>query len=1107
MTALFADLVGSTALAEQMDPEEWVGLVNRAFAVMSESVERYGGTVAQFLGDGILALFGAPTAHEDDPERAVRAALEMRDAIGRATELQIRVGVNTGEVVVGDIASGLRYGYTALGDAVNVAARMQSAADPGEIIITASTFQRLAPLVDADDLGLVAAKGKSAPVHAYRVRSLSLVPRLRADLVEHRGPALGRGQELARLREAVALVRAGRGRAALVTGEPGIGKSRLVCELRDWATSTDAGMTWAEGRCLSYGRELPYHLVLEVVRDLLGVPVASDDQGTSELLSKVLGDRLGEAAAEAEPYIAHLFALPLEPSASSRLEGLDPSALQARYLGALRQVLLASARPGPLVIVCEDVHWADQASVTTLTRLLPLVDEAPLLMLFSSRGERSGPGWELVTELRRHFGDGLVDLRLGALSEADSRQLVGLLLEDEAPPERLVELVVSKSEGNPLFVEEILHSLIERRLLTRNPEGGWTLSGALSDLEIPDSIHGLLLDRIDRLPDGARDLLKVASVIGRRFSLRMLDAVAERLGLVGGRTELGVLEGAGLLEVASVEPVLEYAFRHPLLHEAAYRSLLRQQRRRLHRVVGEVLAEVVGDRDGELAAVLASHFEQAGDLDRAVDHLIAAGEHALRRLANREALLFYERAAAAVPPEPLGPEEVDRRLRLLIGLGRAQHRVRGSDEARATFARAAELARTHDRPERLAEATLGRAEAWVVWDTEGQLVDPLEEALDRLPEAPSPLRARVLARLAQALYAQGSQQRRERFIDEAEEVARHSGAEAALAEVLLATRPLLGPDDLEERLSVDGELIAIGERTGDLRRAADGHGWRLVDVLERGDIEEADRELERHAELAEELGEPLYQRDTVMWRAMRALLAGQYAQAEQLMQEARRIGEAAGDPGAKTIFLGQRWFSLLEQGRPEELRALLAELPPWVEDHHGWTSGLALIMACLGRWGEARELFERMAGRGFASLPRDAIWLDVMVISAEACAALGDAERAAVLHRLLVPYRDRHNVADRATACSGSVERQLGLLATTMARYKDASEHFEAALAHNQALRSPPLVARTRAAYASMLARRRETGDLDRAAELHRQAAATARKLGMTRLLDELEAA
>ncbi|MDP8927308.1 MAG: hypothetical protein M3O70_01700, partial [Actinomycetota bacterium] len=775
-------------------------------------------------------------------------------------------------------------------------------------------------------------------------------------------------------------------------------------------------------------------------------------------------------------------------------------------LGALRQVLLASARLGPLVMVFEDVHWADRASVATLTKLLPVVDEAPLLMLCTSRVERSGPGWELVTELRRRFGESLVDLRLGSLSEDDSRRLVQALLEVEAPPEGLVELVVARSEGNPLFVEEILHSLVERRLLSGSPEG-WTLSGGVADLDIPDSIHGLLLARIDRLPEGARDVLKVAAVIGRQFPVRVLDVVLERLGLVGGRAELGVLEGAGLIDVASVEPLLEYAFRHPLLHEAAYRSLLRQQRRRLHRVVGEAMADAFGDRGGELAAVLGAHFEQAGDQDRAVHYFVIAGAHSLQRLANREALSFYERAAAAVPAQPLAPEDVDRLLTLLLGLGRAQQRTGSSDEARATFTRAAELARAHDRAERLAEATVGRAEAWLVWDTEGQLIAPLEEALERLPDDPSPLRARVLARLAQALYAQGSGQRRQRLIGEAEEVARRSGDDAALAEVLLAKRPLLGPDDLDERLEVDEELIAIGERTGDLRRAADGHGWRLVDVLERGEIDEADRELERYAEIADELDEPLYRRDTFMWHAMRALLAGQYMEAEPLMQEARRVGEEAGDPSAEIIFLQQRWSILMERGRPEELRGLFEELPPWAGEHPGWTAGIALLLVRLGSLGEGRELFERLARRGFANLPRDVIWLDIVSTISEVCTVLGDSERAGILYPLLLPYRDRHNVSDRAIICMGSIERQLGLLGTTMARWEDATGHFEAALVRNQALGSPPLVAWTRADYASALTRRRGSGDLERAAELSRQAATTARELGMTRLLAQLEPA
>ncbi|MDP8928636.1 MAG: hypothetical protein M3O70_08710, partial [Actinomycetota bacterium] len=775
-------------------------------------------------------------------------------------------------------------------------------------------------------------------------------------------------------------------------------------------------------------------------------------------------------------------------------------------LGALRQVLLASARLGPLVMVFEDVHWADRASVATLTKLLPVVDEAPLLMLFTSRSERSGPGWELVTDLRRHFGESLVDLRLGSLSEDDSRRLVQALLEVEAPPEGLVELVVARSEGNPLFVEEILHSLVERRLLSGSPEG-WTLSGGVADVDIPDSIHGLLLARIDRLPEGARDALKVAAVIGRQFPVRVLDVVLGRVGLAGGRAELGVLEGAGLIDVASVEPLLEYAFRHPLLHEAAYRSLLRQQRRRLHGVVGEVIAEAFGDRGGELAAVLAAHFEQAGDPDRAVDYFITAGAHSLQRLANREALSFYERAAAAVPAEPLAPEDVDRRLTLLLGLGRAQQRTGSSDEARATFTRAAELARAHDRAERLAEATLGHAEAWLVWDTEGQLIGPLEEALERLPEHSSPLRARVLARLAQALYAQGSEQRRQWLMREAEEVARRSGDDVALAEVLLAKRPLLGPDDLEERLSIDEELIAIGERTGDLRRAADGHGWRLIDVLEQGDVDEVERELERYAQLADQLDEPLYRRDKLVWRAMRALMLGRYGEANQLMEQARRIGEAAGDPGTKVIFIEQQWPVLVDRGSDEDLLALLEETRRRAEEHHAWVAGLAFLLATLGRLAEGREVFKRLARHDFEDMPRDAVWLETIVLHAEVCAALGDTEQARILYRLIYPYRERCIVADRALFCLGSVERWMGLLATAMARWQDATAHFEAAVAYNQALGSPPLVARTRADYASMLTRQDQPGDAERAAELRRQAGTTARELGMTRLLAELETA
>jgi len=546
VTALFADVVGSTSLAENMDPEDWTQLVNEAFDLMSKAVFHYEGTIAQLQGDAMLAFFGAPVAHEDDPERAILAALNMVAATdefarqlkaSQGIDFRIRAGINTGPVVVGNVGTDLRYEYTALGDAMNVAARMQAAAEPGTVLMTANTHRLVAGAFDVEDLGELEVRGKLEPVHAYRVLARRATPGPRRGLaaVGLESPMIGRQAQLETLRSLVSIVSAGRGRTAFLVGEPGIGKSRLLAELRttigadDSAPSDGASPTWIEGRCVSYGRNLPYHLLIEIVRSILGLSFSAPEIDARDKLDRELLDLLGPGdAPDTAPYLAHLLALPLRPDEADRAK-IDPEVMQGRYVAAIHRLLRALSSRAPIVLVCEDVHWADPASVDVMRQLLPLAAQLQVLFIGVMRAETDSHGWRLVTEARGFLGDALTDIRLDPLDESQSRDLVANLLEIESLPDGVRQLILARAEGNPFFVEEVVRMLIEHGAIERHDDR-WVATADVVAVAIPETLHGLLLARIDQLPEQAKRSLRVAAVIGRQFPVRVLERVLDETG-------------------------------------------------------------------------------------------------------------------------------------------------------------------------------------------------------------------------------------------------------------------------------------------------------------------------------------------------------------------------------------------------------------------------------------------------------------------------------------------------------------------------------------------------------------------------------------------------
>jgi len=539
VSAVFTDIVGSTTLAGQMDPEAWGEVVSAAHRIVTQSVYRYEGTIAQLLGDGVLAFFGAPLAHEDDPERAIRAAIEIQDAIrgyaqelraeGRVTDFRMRIGINTGLVVVGQIGSDLHMEYLAVGDTVNLAARIQSAANPDEILITENTARMVPNLFDLEDRAEILVKGKAEPVHVFRVLSA------RKGAIRSRGirglvsPLVGREREMSALDRMFEELQQGRGAIVSIVGEAGLGKSRLVSEWRDKARrSVGAGqVSWVEGVCLSYGHSMAHHLSMAVLRGLIGIGPEATEAECEFALQREVAAVLGERFDEVYPYLAHLLGVELEPAQAQRVAFLDGVALQAKYIAATRSLVSALARRAPVVIVCEDIQWADPSSVELGRHVLPIVVEVPLAIVLLSRPDEGTPGWGLIRAARGIAGMGALELHLAPLTQADSQVLIRNLLSVDALPGELREIILSRAEGNPFFVEEVIRMLIDQQDLM--VEGGkWGATREIRSLDIPDTLQAVLAARIDGLPEEAKRVLQIASVIGREFNLSVLEAVLGR---------------------------------------------------------------------------------------------------------------------------------------------------------------------------------------------------------------------------------------------------------------------------------------------------------------------------------------------------------------------------------------------------------------------------------------------------------------------------------------------------------------------------------------------------------------------------------------------------
>ncbi len=649
VTALFADLVGSTALAEQLDADEVRLIVGEAISRIVGIVETFGGTVKDLAGDGVLALFGAPVTHEDDAERALRASLRIVDEaaaygseVARAWGIEglaIRVGVATGQVVLATVGGGRRVEYAAFGDTVNTAARLQSLADPGRVLASASTRQAIEPLFEWGDWQSLTLKGKTEPVSACVVISARAPGTPRGD-ARVQARLVGRDRELAAAKQIGDRVLEGSGAILFLTGDAGIGKTRLVAELRSHLENAPAAhgrAMWLEGRCVSYGEAMPYLPFRDMLRGWLGVAADEPELRVRVALRRRVERLFGERVAEIYPYLGAVLALALERDAAGRLAELSPEALQFRTFEVIREWLARLADDGPVIVALEDFHWADATSLRLADQLKALTENAAVLLLITARPERDHSSWSLKESATRELPHRATEIMLEALGGDSDRELLNALVGTDTMPDELQRRILEQAEGNPFFLEELIRSLVDAGALVRDGDG-WRFDHAV-EVAVPATVENVILARIDRLDPRCHDVLLSAAVLGRQFSLSWLEGVARADGDMP--STLQQLQRLDLLREGRRWPQPEYRFKHVLIQEAAYGTILAGERTRLHRRAAEWLEERYRDNSDEVAALLAHHWLACADEDKATAYLARAGDKARLEYALDEAVGHY----------------------------------------------------------------------------------------------------------------------------------------------------------------------------------------------------------------------------------------------------------------------------------------------------------------------------------------------------------------------------------------------------------------------------------------------------------------------------------
>jgi class 3 adenylate cyclase len=685
---LFADLKGSTALIEGLDPEEARALIDPALQLMMDAVHRYEGYVAQALGDGILALFGAPLAHEDHPQRALYAALRMQEEMRRYADmlreqgrppLLMRVGVNTGEVVVRSIRKeDLHTDYVPVGHSTNLAARMEQLAAPGAILVTEQTYKLTTGYFEFKALGKTPVKGVEASLNVYEVLGAGPL-RTRLQVAVHRGLTrfVGRQRELEQLRTAWEQAQAGHGQIVGVMGEPGLGKSRLFYEFK--LTAQSGGLV-LEAVSVSYGKASPYLPLIEVLKTYFQIHLQDDERTRRErVIGKVLG--LDRSLEETLPYLYALLGLEEQPSP---LQQMDPQIRRQRTFEALKKLFLRESLNQPLLLIFEDLHWIDSETQGFLDLLSESVASTTILLLVNYR-----------PEYRHEWGQKTcyTQLRLAPLGKAETEELLTFLLGPDVSLTPVKQLILEKTEGTPFFMEEVVRTLVEEGRLV-GERGKYRVAQAPTELHISPTVQGVLAARIDRLSAAEKEFLQQLAIIGREFPFSLLQAVVTQSeeALYG---LLAALQRKEFLYEQPAFPEVEYLFKHALTQEVAYTSVLQERRKALHERTARAIESLYSTHREDHYSELAHHYSRSSNTQKAVKYLGLAGQQAVQRSAYAEAISHLTTALELLKTLPDTPARAQQELVLQTTFGPALMATKGYavPEVENAYTRARELCR------------------------------------------------------------------------------------------------------------------------------------------------------------------------------------------------------------------------------------------------------------------------------------------------------------------------------------------------------------------------------------------------------------------------------
>lgn len=811
VAVLFVDAVDFTHLSASLDAESVFKLINDFLGLLVACVHRYEGLVDKFTGDGLMAVFGAPVAHENDAELAVRTALDMLRAtadfasVAQAqlgAPIQIRIGINSGPCVAGILGTQVQAAYTVIGEAVNVAARLETQAQPGHILVSERIVSQTRALFNYHALGEMTLRGLSVPLDIYDLLGERAIPLATRGFAGTQPVFLGHAEELARLAGArAAFLEQKQGQVVIIRGEAGIGKTRLVTEWLSALTPDQA--TVIQGRGLPYAQGTGYGTFRSLLRDALRTM-----PGGLQALEHY-------SPAELRPHLRAILGLYPDSGDQSALNQLEPEQIKKLTMLAIREWVLNLSAERPLILILEDFHWADDLSRDMLNALLPLTREAPLLLCIVARPRAEIPlSWPSAAAT----GPMATEITLNPLSAEDSRALLANLVNLREMPEAVVQLLLTRAEGNPFYIEEFVRTLIERELV-HTTDGQWEVSSLLNmeTLEIPTTLRGLMMARVDRLPEDLRAILRDAAVIGLQFSANLLNEVHRRQQ--SGANILPALERLtemGLLVVRHDARERIYAFRHILTQETIYSSLLRSQRPSLHHNVAEAIEQLYTADLTPYIDVLALHYDRAGERGKALHYVLWAGDQALQRFANREALEYYSRALQlAQHSETL---DVQRR-RANIGLGDINQHVGNYEEAIACYRAALE----NPSDAALEDNTEVMLKLGQVWNKKGNQQEAeiwLRQALAQLQLATQPLprvQALVSSELGWLLLRQGDLSAAQRWLEQAANLATQHHLSGPLSAIL-------------------NRLGAVYYNQGDLKRATQAV-QNALDLLEQiGDI-------------------------------------------------------------------------------------------------------------------------------------------------------------------------------------------------------------------------------------------------------------------------------